>query len=189
MARAEPASFGNNCTSTRFGPRSAGDFAGLSRICFDFEWQNAAGRLYRIVAGGASAREGAAWGVKDTARSGRMAEHIEICRRLWSEQHVTFNGKYHSFHDVTIEPQPIQQPCPLPTRNPTKRRNRCAESYGWPMGELRWTCESQWNAYRAKCPCVLSPMAAGQGRRTTIRRRAKTRVADDKRIATEMDPG
>src|SRR5215469_4799415 len=35
-----------------------------------------------IVPGGASAREGAAWGVKDTARGDRMAEHIEICRRL-----------------------------------------------------------------------------------------------------------
>jgi len=49
----------------------------------------------------------------NTARGARMAEHIEICRRLWSEEHVTFNGKYHSFHDVTIQPQPIQQPCPI----------------------------------------------------------------------------
>jgi alkanesulfonate monooxygenase SsuD/methylene tetrahydromethanopterin reductase-like flavin-dependent oxidoreductase (luciferase family) len=66
-----------------------------------------------IVAGGASAREGAAWGVKDAARGGRMAEHIEICRRLWSEDRVTFSGKYHSFNDVTLQPRPIQQPCPI----------------------------------------------------------------------------
>lgn len=66
-----------------------------------------------IVAGGISAREGSVWGVKDSARGSRMAEHIEICRRLWSEDRVTFNGKYHAFADVTIKPRPIQQPCPI----------------------------------------------------------------------------
>ena len=66
-----------------------------------------------IVAGGVSAREGGVWGIKDTARGNRMAEHIEICRRLWSEDNVTFNGKYHSFSGVTINPRPIQQPCPI----------------------------------------------------------------------------
>jgi alkanesulfonate monooxygenase SsuD/methylene tetrahydromethanopterin reductase-like flavin-dependent oxidoreductase (luciferase family) len=66
-----------------------------------------------IVAGGVSAREGSVWGIKDSARGSRMAEHIEICRRLWSEDHVTFEGKYHAFADVTIQPQPLQQPCPI----------------------------------------------------------------------------
>ena len=66
-----------------------------------------------IVAGGVSAREGSMWGIKDSARGSRMAEHIEICRRLWSEDHVTFKGKYHAFADVTIQPRPIQQPCPI----------------------------------------------------------------------------
>ena len=66
-----------------------------------------------IVAGGVSAREGSAWGIKDAARGNRMAENIEICRRLWSEDQVSFHGKYHSFDDVTITPRPIQQPCPI----------------------------------------------------------------------------
>jgi alkanesulfonate monooxygenase SsuD/methylene tetrahydromethanopterin reductase-like flavin-dependent oxidoreductase (luciferase family) len=66
-----------------------------------------------IVAGGVSALEGAAWGIRDAARGNRMAEHIEICRRLWSEDSVTFNGKYHSFNDVTIKPRPVQHPCPI----------------------------------------------------------------------------
>jgi alkanesulfonate monooxygenase SsuD/methylene tetrahydromethanopterin reductase-like flavin-dependent oxidoreductase (luciferase family) len=66
-----------------------------------------------IVAGGVSAIEGAVWGIKDTVRGNRMAEHMEICRRLWSEDRVTFNGKYHSFTDVTIKPRPIQDPCPI----------------------------------------------------------------------------
>jgi alkanesulfonate monooxygenase SsuD/methylene tetrahydromethanopterin reductase-like flavin-dependent oxidoreductase (luciferase family) len=66
-----------------------------------------------IVAGGVSAREGSAWGIKDTARGNRMAENIEICRRLWSEDRVSFQGKYHSFNEVTVTPRPIQQPCPI----------------------------------------------------------------------------
>src|SRR5207237_1842321 len=66
-----------------------------------------------IVAGGVSAKEGGIWGIKDGARGNRMAENIEICRRLWSEDDVTFSGKYHSFSGVTIKPRPVQQPCPI----------------------------------------------------------------------------
>src|SRR5580704_13730130 len=66
-----------------------------------------------IVAGGVSAREGGIWNIKDTARGNRMAENIEICRRLWSEDEVTYSGKYHSFSGVSIAPRPIQQPCPI----------------------------------------------------------------------------
>ena len=66
-----------------------------------------------IVAGGVSAREGNVWRIKDSVRGSRMAEHIDICRRLWSEDHVSFDGNYHTFADVTIEPRPVQQPCPI----------------------------------------------------------------------------
>ncbi|HEY6420636.1 MAG TPA: LLM class flavin-dependent oxidoreductase [Candidatus Binataceae bacterium] len=66
-----------------------------------------------IVAGGVSAKEGGAWGISDGQRGNRMAENIAICRRLWSEDHVTFDGKYRSFKDVTIQPRPVQQPCPI----------------------------------------------------------------------------
>lgn len=66
-----------------------------------------------IVAPGVSAREGGVWGIKDSERGNRMAEHIEICRRLWSEDNVTFSGRYHSFSGVTIKPRPLQQPCPI----------------------------------------------------------------------------
>jgi alkanesulfonate monooxygenase SsuD/methylene tetrahydromethanopterin reductase-like flavin-dependent oxidoreductase (luciferase family) len=66
-----------------------------------------------IVAGGVSAKEGVIWSIKDADRGNRMAEHIEICRRLWSEDNVTFDGKYRSFSRVTIKPRPVQQPCPV----------------------------------------------------------------------------
>src|SRR5215467_12437307 len=66
-----------------------------------------------IVAGGASAREGALWGTIDRERGARLAENIDICRRLWSEEHVSFAGKFRSFDDVTLMPRPVQQPCPI----------------------------------------------------------------------------
>ena len=66
-----------------------------------------------IVPGGASAREGAIWGIKDSVRGARMAENIEICRRLWTEDDVSYEGKYTRFSGVTIKPRPLQQSCPI----------------------------------------------------------------------------
>src|SRR5215468_1372196 len=66
-----------------------------------------------IVAGGASAREGSLWGVADRERAARLAENIDICRRLWSETDVTFEGRFHRIANVTIEPRPVQEPCPI----------------------------------------------------------------------------
>jgi alkanesulfonate monooxygenase SsuD/methylene tetrahydromethanopterin reductase-like flavin-dependent oxidoreductase (luciferase family) len=66
-----------------------------------------------LVAGGASAREGARFGVADRERADRLVENVEICRRLWSEEHVTFKGRFRSFDDLTLEPRPVQQPCPI----------------------------------------------------------------------------
>jgi alkanesulfonate monooxygenase SsuD/methylene tetrahydromethanopterin reductase-like flavin-dependent oxidoreductase (luciferase family) len=66
-----------------------------------------------IVAGGVSAKEGGIWGITDDQRGNRMAENIAICRRLWSEDEVSFSGKYRSFNGVTIAPRPVQQPCPI----------------------------------------------------------------------------
>jgi alkanesulfonate monooxygenase SsuD/methylene tetrahydromethanopterin reductase-like flavin-dependent oxidoreductase (luciferase family) len=66
-----------------------------------------------LVAGGASAREGAAFHVADRERADRLTENIEICRRLWSDDRVSYKGRFRSFEDVTLEPRPVQQPCPI----------------------------------------------------------------------------
>src|SRR5215468_538633 len=91
-------------------------------VIFAYQWATldllSAGRMLLaactgIVAGGASAREGALWGVADRERAARLAENIDICRRLWAETDVSFTGRFHSFENVTIEPRPVQQPCPI----------------------------------------------------------------------------
>jgi alkanesulfonate monooxygenase SsuD/methylene tetrahydromethanopterin reductase-like flavin-dependent oxidoreductase (luciferase family) len=66
-----------------------------------------------IVGGGASAREGAIWGVADAERASRMEENIEICRRLWTGERVSFEGKYTRYDGVALDSTPVQQPCPI----------------------------------------------------------------------------
>lgn len=61
----------------------------------------------------ASAREGAPYGVTDGSRAARMEENTEIVRRLWTEDDVTFEGRYTSFENVTVLPTPVQSPPPI----------------------------------------------------------------------------
>lgn len=66
-----------------------------------------------IVGGGASAREGAIWGVADKERASRMEENMEICRLFWTENRVTYEGQYYKYVDIGIDAKPVQQPCPI----------------------------------------------------------------------------
>ena len=45
-------------------------------------------------------------------RASRMAEGVEIIRRLWSENNVTHKGRYWQFENTTIGPRPLQKPRP-----------------------------------------------------------------------------
>ena len=91
-----------------------------------------------IVAGGVSAKEGGLWNITDGQRGNRMAENIAICRRLWTEDDVSFAGKYRSLSGVTIKPRPVQQPCPIwiaanppPTQSEKPMRRVAKIADGW----------------------------------------------------------
>lgn len=56
--------------------------------------------------------EFAAFKVKLIERAPRLEEGIAILRRLWSEDHVTHGGRFYQFRDLTLEPKPVQKPCP-----------------------------------------------------------------------------
>jgi alkanesulfonate monooxygenase SsuD/methylene tetrahydromethanopterin reductase-like flavin-dependent oxidoreductase (luciferase family) len=45
-------------------------------------------------------------------RGPRLEEGIAILRRLWTEEHVTHQGRFWQFTDLTLEPKPVQRPCP-----------------------------------------------------------------------------
>lgn len=46
-------------------------------------------------------------------RGRRMNEQITLLRRLWTEEHVDFKGKWHTIPDAGINPLPIQRPIPI----------------------------------------------------------------------------
>jgi probable F420-dependent oxidoreductase len=51
-------------------------------------------------------REFSAVGVPFERRVGRFLETLEICRALWSRDHVSFKGTHFTLEDVTMEPKP-----------------------------------------------------------------------------------
>ena len=46
-------------------------------------------------------------------RGRRVEEQVEVLRRLWSEDLVTFEGRWHRLSDVGINPPPVQRPIPV----------------------------------------------------------------------------
>jgi alkanesulfonate monooxygenase SsuD/methylene tetrahydromethanopterin reductase-like flavin-dependent oxidoreductase (luciferase family) len=46
-------------------------------------------------------------------RSARLAEGVELLQRLWSEERVTFEGRFTKVKDLRLSPRPLQQPMPL----------------------------------------------------------------------------
>jgi alkanesulfonate monooxygenase SsuD/methylene tetrahydromethanopterin reductase-like flavin-dependent oxidoreductase (luciferase family) len=56
--------------------------------------------------------EFAAFKVKLSERAPRLEEGITILRRLWTEDHVSHQGRFWDFRDLTLEPRPVQKPCP-----------------------------------------------------------------------------
>lgn len=42
----------------------------------------------------------------------RFVEGVEIIKRLWTEDHVTYDGEEYRLQEVTIDPKPIQKPRP-----------------------------------------------------------------------------
>ena len=56
--------------------------------------------------------EFALMGVPYKERGPRMNEAIEVLKALWVGDHVTYEGKYYRFRDLTIDPKPAQLPHP-----------------------------------------------------------------------------
>jgi alkanesulfonate monooxygenase SsuD/methylene tetrahydromethanopterin reductase-like flavin-dependent oxidoreductase (luciferase family) len=59
---------------------------------------------------GYAANEFAAHCMNRAERSARLAEGVDLVRRLWTEEQVTFNGRFTQVRDMTLSPRPVQQP-------------------------------------------------------------------------------
>jgi alkanesulfonate monooxygenase SsuD/methylene tetrahydromethanopterin reductase-like flavin-dependent oxidoreductase (luciferase family) len=61
----------------------------------------------------AQALEHAVMGVKSAERVGRLEEGLVILRKLFGEAKASHRGRFYRFEGVTIQPRPVQQPCPI----------------------------------------------------------------------------
>jgi len=64
--------------------------------------------IFGVGVGGEFPQEFQACGVPIHERGRRANEAIEICRKLWTEEHVTYQGRIFQLHDVTMQPKPVQ---------------------------------------------------------------------------------
>ena len=64
-------------------------------------------------ANAAQALEHAAMGIQSGERVRRLEEGLVILRKLFHETTVSHHGEFYQFEGVTIEPRPVQQPCPI----------------------------------------------------------------------------
>lgn len=49
---------------------------------------------------------------KHAVRIERLRETVEILMKLWTENHVTYQGKFFQLRKATLEPRPLQRPHP-----------------------------------------------------------------------------
>jgi probable F420-dependent oxidoreductase len=71
------------------------------------------GRLRLGIGGGWNHVEYQALGAEWKTRGARQAEQVQVLRRLWTEDLVTFAGRFHDLREVNILPRPVQQPIPI----------------------------------------------------------------------------
>ncbi len=72
----------------------------------------AGGRLVLGVGLGYRSEEYEVFGVERRTRTRRFEEALEILKRLWTEDHVTVEGRFYAVKDVSIRPRPLQRPRP-----------------------------------------------------------------------------
>ena len=94
------------------------------------------GRLRLGIGVGKNLEEYVALGADFHTRGERCEEQMDLLKRLWAEETVNFEGKYHSFSGAGINPLPIQKPIPmwigaagLPIQRIRRRIGRQAD--GW----------------------------------------------------------
>ncbi len=66
------------------------------------------GRVIMAVGLGSDPRDCEVSGIAPAERAGRLEEGVEVMRKLWAGPHVTHQGKYYKFSDVTLNPRPAK---------------------------------------------------------------------------------
>lgn len=89
------------------------------------------GRLIMGVGIGWMEEEFAALGIPFKERGRMVDEQLEIVSRLWSEEHISYQGRFYQIEDVAFYPKPIQQPrIPIWVGGEGAQAQRRAAKYG-----------------------------------------------------------
>ncbi len=71
------------------------------------------GRLRLGVGLGWNSVEYEALGVDFHNRGGRITEQVKVLRALWTQEIVTFRGRWHTIVEAGLNPMPVQRPIPI----------------------------------------------------------------------------
>jgi alkanesulfonate monooxygenase SsuD/methylene tetrahydromethanopterin reductase-like flavin-dependent oxidoreductase (luciferase family) len=90
------------------------------------------GRFDLGIGQGYSHHEWSALCMDRSTRGERMREGIDIIKRLYTEERVTYDGKYTQIKDLRLSPQPVQKPHPpiwIGARGPKAIKNAAKLGY------------------------------------------------------------
>jgi alkanesulfonate monooxygenase SsuD/methylene tetrahydromethanopterin reductase-like flavin-dependent oxidoreductase (luciferase family) len=116
-----------------------GSFALRDPLVFAYEWasldviSNVRTRLVACAGGGAGPlweAETAAMGIAPDDRRKHMVENMHVLRHLWTRDNEPFEGKFVKFSNVTLEPKPVQNPCPIWLATNAERLSKGQSDFG-----------------------------------------------------------
>jgi alkanesulfonate monooxygenase SsuD/methylene tetrahydromethanopterin reductase-like flavin-dependent oxidoreductase (luciferase family) len=105
----------------RLGPACMASLPLRDPVLLAYQWASldllAGGRTILVACTGIVPQEGGRiegqlYGVQPRDRVGRLVEWITLIKRLWTEDHVSFDGQHYRCDNVTIEPKPAAKPRP-----------------------------------------------------------------------------
>src|SRR5690606_29073430 len=85
----------------------------LAKECATIDYLSGGRLLPMFGVGNDASPEWQALGVESKGRGARANEMLQLLNRLWTEDGVSFEGRYYRYENVTINPKPVQQPLPL----------------------------------------------------------------------------
>jgi alkanesulfonate monooxygenase SsuD/methylene tetrahydromethanopterin reductase-like flavin-dependent oxidoreductase (luciferase family) len=108
-----------------------------------------------------------AFGMTSRQRVPRMLEALELIKRLWTEEVVTFEGKHFQVHDATCTIRPVQKPYPpiwiAANADPAVVRTaRLGLSWFINPHAALPTIERQWERYKQTLAAADHPMPAAR---------------------------
>jgi probable F420-dependent oxidoreductase len=89
---------------------------------------------FGVGIGGEFPKEFEACGVPVHQRGARTNEALELIKKLWTEENVTFHGRFTTTNEVTLSPAPVQKPHPpiwVAGRQQSAMRRAARFANGW----------------------------------------------------------